>query len=153
LTALVISAGHELWSRWTAEVLTGGVDVIDGDSFKLNGVELRLEGVDAPEYQQTCRRGEVTEPCGKQARQALAALIGKGEPTCEIASRDRFGRGLALCRLGPVDINRHLVQQGYAVAFGAYDSEEAEARRARRGIWATSFERPADWRASHPHPR
>ena len=151
LTALVISAGHELWSRWTAEVVTGGVDVIDGDSFRLNGVELRLEGVDAPEYQQTCRRGEVTEPCGKQARQALVALIGRGEPVCEVASRDRYGRGVALCRLGSVEINRQMVAQGHAVAFGLFEAEEERARRAGLGIWGSTFERPADWRAAHPH--
>jgi endonuclease YncB( thermonuclease family) len=92
----------------------------------------------------------VAEPCGKHARQALVALIGRGTPTCEVASRDRYGRGLAICRLGSVEINRQLVAQGHAVAFGMYEAEEAAARRARLGVWATSFERPGDWRAEHP---
>ena len=148
--AALVAAGHEAWTRWNAVVLSGAVEVIDGDSLRLRGRELRLEGIDAPEYEQTCRHGAVAEPCGKQARQALVALIGRGKPTCEVASHDRYGRGLAICRLGSVEINRQLVAQGHAVAFGMYEAEEAAARRARLGIWATSFERPADWRAEHP---
>jgi endonuclease YncB( thermonuclease family) len=150
LTAAILAAGHEAWTRWNAAVLTGSVDVIDGDSLRLEGVELRLEGIDAPEYNQTCRHAGVDEPCGKQARQALVALIGKGKPTCEVASHDRYGRGLALCRLGSVEINRQMVAQGHAVSFGMYAADEARARQARLGIWATTFESPADWRGEHP---
>ncbi len=151
LSAAVIAAGHEAWMRWNAAVLTGHVEVIDGDSLRLNGVELRLEGIDAPEYQQTCRRGAAVEPCGKQARQALVALIGRGEPVCEVASRDRYGRGVALCRLGSVEINRQMVAEGHAVSFGLFEAEEERARRAGLGIWGSTFERPSDWRAAHPH--
>jgi endonuclease YncB( thermonuclease family) len=39
-----------------------------------------------------------------------------------------------------------MVEEGFAVAFGAYQSEEAAARSARRGIWASEFERPQEWR-------
>jgi endonuclease YncB( thermonuclease family) len=39
-----------------------------------------------------------------------------------------------------------MVAEGLAVAFGAYKSEEAQARSARRGLWASEFERPQDWR-------
>jgi len=42
-----------------------------------------------------------------------------------------------------------LVRQGWAVAFGnspLYASAEAEARKAKRGIWAGTFERPSQWR-------
>jgi len=37
-----------------------------------------------------------------------------------------------------------------AVAYGAYQAEERDAHEARRGVWASSFERPAAWRARHP---
>jgi endonuclease YncB( thermonuclease family) len=37
-----------------------------------------------------------------------------------------------------------------AVAYGGYEAEEAEARATKRGIWATQFERPADYRKKHP---
>ncbi|QLP98364.1 MAG: hypothetical protein HZY79_14655 [Rhodoblastus sp.] len=45
-----------------------------------------------------------------------------------------------------------MVRAGAAVAYGAYEREEAEARDARRGVWSSRFDRPQDWRAAHPHP-
>jgi endonuclease YncB( thermonuclease family) len=39
-----------------------------------------------------------------------------------------------------------MVRQGMAVSFGAYHAEEAQAREARAGVWAGSFERPKDYR-------
>lgn len=149
LAAAVLSAGREAVRHWTSVSLTGRAEVIDGDSLRLDGVELRLEGIDAPEYRQTCRHGDRAEPCGRQARDALAALVGHVPPVCAVASHDRYGRALAHCRVGDVDVNRAMVERGQAVAFGDYEAEEAAARAAGRGIWATRFERPADWRAAH----
>jgi endonuclease YncB( thermonuclease family) len=150
LTALVLAIGHEGVRRWRSVTISGPVEVIDGDSLRVNGQELRLEGVDAPEYRQTCLRGDAVEPCGHGAREALRALLGRQVPVCEVASRDRYGRGLARCRVGGIDVNAALVAQGQALAYGDYEAEEATARRLGRGIWGTRFERPADWRNAHP---
>ncbi|MCP4740093.1 MAG: thermonuclease family protein [Bosea sp.] len=131
--------------------LAGAAEAIDGDSLRLLGEELRLEGIDAPEYRQTCRDrngGEVA--CGRQARRALAAMLALGNVSCTVSRPDRYGRGLARCRQGDAEINAALVSQGHAVSYGAYQAEEAEAKAAGRGIWATSFERPEAWRRSHP---
>jgi len=131
--------------------LAGVAEAIDGDSLRLLGEELRLEGIDAPEYRQTCRDragGEVA--CGRQARRALAAMLALGTTRCTISRADRYGRGLARCWQGDAEINAALVRQGNAVSYGSYQAEEAEAKAAGRGIWATSFERPQDWRRSHP---
>jgi endonuclease YncB( thermonuclease family) len=131
--------------------LAGAAEAIDGDSIRLLGEELRLDGIDAPEYRQTCRDragGEVA--CGRQARRALAAMLALGNVNCMISRADRYGRGLARCRQGDAEINAALVRQGHAVSYGAYQAEEAEAKAAGRGIWATSFERPESWRRSHP---
>jgi endonuclease YncB( thermonuclease family) len=43
-----------------------------------------------------------------------------------------------------------MVGAGQAVAYGAYQAEEREAREARRGVWASTFEHPAVWRGRHP---
>jgi endonuclease YncB( thermonuclease family) len=45
-----------------------------------------------------------------------------------------------------------MVRQGWAVAYGyasAYHSAQAEAKAAKRGIWAGSFTLPAEWRQQH----
>ncbi|MEZ5800348.1 MAG: hypothetical protein R3D29_07625 [Nitratireductor sp.] len=37
-----------------SEPLQGRAIVVDGDSLEVNGERIRLEGIDAPEYQQSC---------------------------------------------------------------------------------------------------
>ena len=77
-------------------------------------------------------------------------MVGTGRLDCTIVDRDRYDRDVALCRRDGRDVNGDMVRAGHAVAYGRYESEEAEARSERRGVWATRFERPADWRARHP---
>ena len=48
-----------------------------------------------------------------------------------------------------------MVREGYAIDLGrktgfAYAGVESEARAAGRGIWAGTFQRPGEWRESHP---
>jgi len=134
-----------------ARTLVGPAQAIDGDSLRLLGEELRLEGIDAPEYRQSCAGpGGRQVACGREARRALQGMLASGLVSCEIGKADRYGRGLARCRLGETDINARLVRDGHAVSYGAYRSEEDEARAAGRGLWALQFERPEAWRRSHP---
>ena len=130
--------------------LIGPARIVDGDSIRIEGEEIRLRGIDAPELHQTCRRGAETVPCGIDARRALMTLLASGAVRCEASERDRFGRLLARCLAGGQDVGEAMIRLGQAVSFGAYGEVEAEARRARRGLWALEFERPADWRAAHP---
>ena len=88
-------------------------------------------------------------PCGRDARDALRRLIGGRAVTCEGWERDRYGRLLAFCKAGAVDLNRALVEQGWAVAFGDFQAEEFAARQAARGLWAGDFDRPRQWRDTH----
>ncbi|MBR0682402.1 thermonuclease family protein [Roseomonas eburnea] len=127
---------------------------MDGDTLATAGGRLRIHGIDAPESDQTCRRGGQAYACGEAARRALAALPGNGRLTCEALDTDRYGRRVVRCRnAGGLDIGRELVRQGWAVAFARYAEDYAaeanEARAARRGLWDGSFENPADWRARH----
>jgi endonuclease YncB( thermonuclease family) len=45
-----------------------------------------------------------------------------------------------------------MVREGFAVDYmrGGYKAAEAEARAAKRGIWAGEFDRPQDYRRQHP---
>ena len=49
--------------------------LVDGDSFFLNGTEVRMVGIDAPEGRQTCERQGRSWPCGEEARKHLAGLL------------------------------------------------------------------------------
>ena len=76
----------------------------------------------------------------------------EGRPiTCKGDEHDRYGRLLGVCSVGGVEINRTLVREGLAWAFVKYSRtyvpEEQEARRAKRGVFATENTPPWDFRA------
>jgi endonuclease YncB( thermonuclease family) len=136
-------------------VLSGRViRVKDGDSFLMlsrgEEVEARIAGIDAP---------ELSQPYGEAAREALRRRVDGREVRVEVGTIDRYGRAVGRLREGSDDVGRELVREGaawvsrrYADDLELYDLE-SEARRARRGLWATAeAERmpPWNWRRSHP---
>jgi endonuclease YncB( thermonuclease family) len=120
--------------------------IVDGDSLVLRGAKLRLEGIDAPEYIQTCHRGTATYPCGREARRHLEQIIAKRAVDCKGWQNDKYGRLLARCSVGGQEVNRQMVLSGWAVSYGDYSVEEAAARTAKRGLWQGKFDRPSHWR-------
>lgn len=132
--------------RQNVETQAGAAVVNDGDSITLGKERIRLSGIDAPEYSQTCQRNGADYACGKRAHEALVQLIGGQSVSCTGRRRDRYGRFLGDCTAGAVNLNRAQVEAGWAVAYGGYGAEEAAARAKKVGIWAGTFERPQDWR-------
>lgn len=132
--------------------LTGLAHAIDGDTLLVGGIRVRLEGIDAPEAEQTCTtsQGQVW-PCGVQAQRILARLVAHDVVQCEERGLDKYKRLLGICRVGGHDINGELVRQGLAWAFVRYSQSyvttEAEARVAKRGIWSGTAQPPWDYRA------
>ena len=129
----------------------GAMQVVDGDSLRRGDTDIRLHGIDAPEYRQSCRDKHDTEYfCGKQAADALRGLVKGKDISCASVETDRYGRAVAVCRVGELEINREMVRLGWAIAYSShgtfYLGVEAEAKKAKRGIWAGSFERPEDYR-------
>jgi endonuclease YncB( thermonuclease family) len=128
------------------------VNVSDGDTLTLNGERIRLFGIDAPEKGQSCRRGGAVWACGAEATAALVRLAEAGPVECQPQDRDRYGRTVAICRAAGVDLGGELVRLGLAVAYVTYSDrylqEEIEARKHRRGIWASEFMLPDSFRAA-----
>ena len=155
LLALVALVALYIWAmnvnrRPAPAPATGAAQVVDGDSLRIEGRMIRLKGIDAPEIEQMCRRGGEDYRCGRDTQQALRRLVRSGVVTCDGNEHDRFGRLLAICRIGDIEINAWLVREGLAVSFGDYLIEEAQARAASRGLWSGEFEMPRDYRARHP---
>ena len=145
MLALVVARVEQL----TVHQAEGEVVVHDGDTVTLAGERIRLAGIDAPEYAQLCQLDGDDYACGHQARDALVELVNEQRVICEGSEHDRYGRLLAVCRAGGGELNRALVEAGWAVAYGRYDDAERAAREARRGMWSGTFERPRDWRDKH----
>ncbi|MFD0915530.1 thermonuclease family protein [Pseudahrensia aquimaris] len=139
--------GTVIWlNERNAQQFSGFVRVIDGDSLVVDGREIRLQGIDAPEYQQTCIRGGRDWRCGIASRDALRKLVRSGDVVCDASSVDQYDRWLGTCRVGEVNVNRAMVEQGWAVDFGDYPSAEREAEQQKLGIWQSEFDRPNVWR-------
>ena len=161
LAALMIGASaFALWPTHDTiaprAVAAAYVRVIDGDTLHVDGKNIRLTGIDAPELSQTCRDAQAREwPCGQAAKARLIELVSRGEVVCTARGHDRYGRTLAVCSVRDiVDLGEALVRAGYAVNYRRYTSDylaaEHEARGARRGLWQGEFENPENWRRHHP---
>jgi micrococcal nuclease len=123
----------------SAEEFTGRVvGVTDGDTLTVlragHAEKVRLLGVDSPEKRQAY---------GDRARRFAADLAFDRIVTVRTTTRDRNRRVLGEVILPDGrSLNRELVRAGYAWWFRRYsrDAElerlEAEARQARRGLWA-----------------
>ncbi|MBM2711746.1 thermonuclease family protein [Mesorhizobium caraganae] len=135
--------------RFQTRKAEGSAIVNDGDSLTLGTERIRMRGIDAPEYQQICRKDGADYACGRLARQALVRLISGNPVTCSGWQRDRYGRLLGDCKAGGKDLNRAQVEAGWAIAYGDYETEQAVARAGKAGIWAGTFDQPQDWRESH----
>ena len=105
-----------------AETLTGTARIIDADTVEIAVEKVRLEGIDAPESRQTCKRDGKRYDCGKEATSALRVKIGKASITCKGDTRDQYDRLIAVCYLDDLDLNRWLVRQGHALAYRRFSN-------------------------------
>jgi endonuclease YncB( thermonuclease family) len=150
LVSLVVALGFAvagaLLVKPEGRAVQGTADIVDGDSLRMAGEDIRIKGIDAPELRQTCRRDGRSYACGQVAREELIRMISSGPVRCRVSGRDRYGRSLAHCRVGDRDVGASLVERGFAVGYGDYAREEATARSLSRGLWAGEFQRPDAWR-------
>jgi endonuclease YncB( thermonuclease family) len=155
---LRICAGFVLvWMAAAAAALEGPVRVVDGDTLEVAGEVVRLHGIDAPEAAQRCTGpGGGRWACGTWSGAVLAELVARGRLSCTGIERDRYGRLVARCRAGGVDVAEAMVRRGAAFAYRRYSLDYVAAERlARRdglGLWQGGAARPADWRRGDTGP-
>lgn len=132
-----------------AETVVGAAVVVDGDTIRIGDERIRLLGIDAPEGNQQCQGTAGAWACGESASVILAVLIDGQPVTCAWETRDQYERALGVCvTTFGIEINRRMVEAGYAWAYlsAAYLDAEAEARAARAGIWQAPTQTAADFR-------
>jgi endonuclease YncB( thermonuclease family) len=139
--------------------IRGPARVVDGDTFVINKSRVRLRGIDAFETTQSCRDAKGNKyDCGNYAQGVMASMINGRIVQCTGRSHDKYGRLIGTCAaVGDEDrdLGSELVRQGWALAYrsysGKYVTQENEARKAHRGAWAGSFEKPWKYRTTSGH--
>ena len=126
--------------------------VVDGDTIKIGDTTHRLHGIDAPEHGQRCNAPDgSTWDCGQAATNEMRRLLQLGEINCTSDGEDSYERKLSVCMVNRVNINEHMVQNGYAWAFRRYSNNyiafEDVARIAKIGIWQTPTQTAWDFRS------
>ena len=115
--ALAVGVALIIRSFGTAAVYTS-IKVLDGDSLRDGAEEIRLHGIDAPEYRQTCTDAAGKScPCGKRAARHLRKLIGNAPVSCQIIDADKYDRSVGVCSANGVDLNKAMVEAGWAIAY------------------------------------
>ncbi len=122
----------------------------DGDSLTVGESSVRLFGIDAPEFGQSCTRNGQEWACGAEAAEQLARLVTGKQVRCVSMGTDQYDRVLGRCTVGTLDVNRAMVAGGHAVAFRRYSTDyvsaEESAKANRRGLWAGTFKMPSEYR-------
>jgi endonuclease YncB( thermonuclease family) len=138
-------------SGWAANAT-----VKDGATLLLAGVTYRLDGVDAPEFDQICI-DDHADPwtCGVEARDQLTRLIGARGVHCEDLGPDKTfpKRHAGLCTVDgeATSLNQLLVRQGFALNYepaskGHFKDDETGAKDERKGLWRGCFIAPQEFR-------
>ena len=141
--------------------VSGYAKVTDGDTIKIDTFKIRLNGIDAPEKKQKCKRPYFTifmftfyedYSCGQNSTEALIKKINNKKITCKISGVDYFKRLIGECYKRKINLNAWLVSNGHAVAFRKYSKkyvpDEILAKQEKKGMWQGKFEMPWDYRKS-----
>jgi endonuclease YncB( thermonuclease family) len=133
-----------------------GPVVRDGGTLQLADITYRLDGIDAPAYDQMCIDEHADAwACGVEARDQLASLIGSRQVHCEDLGADPAykKRHIGLCSVEgeTASLNQLVVRQGFALDFepaakGRFKEDESGARDNRRGLWKGCFVAPQEFR-------
>lgn len=145
---IILSAGF--LSFLAAATAQAQLKVIDGDSLMLGKTEIRLSGIDAPEYHQPCYdKDDKPYPCGKLSFEALKALVSP-QTRCDKVAVDKYHRQVSVCWDRDININQKMVEMGQAVAYKRYTNEyakaEEQAKKQKVGIWQGRFMKPEFYR-------
>jgi endonuclease YncB( thermonuclease family) len=130
----------------------------DADTLTVDGTVYRLDGIDAPEKDQSCIGPNGVYPCGQYAIEALEELIGDRRVVCHDLGPDPKypRRRIGHCVVEDIDLHRWLVRNGWAINFepyarGRYEDDRRYARNNDLGMWKGCFVAPRDFRRWNKH--
>jgi endonuclease YncB( thermonuclease family) len=123
------------------QTIEGVATVIDGDELRVGDRLVRLFGIAAP---------DISASFGPDARLYLDGLVGGQRIACTEVDRASQDTSIATCTIDGTDLAPEMLSQGLAAVYrigtamtsaerelaARYDTEEADARTRKIGIWA-----------------
>jgi len=120
------------------------IKVLDGDSVRLRVhqdiIELRLWGIDAPEYQQAF---------GQRAKKSLIRYCQNKALKFEVLGIDRYHRHLGILYANEININEKMLSMGLAWVYPKkqkyyrqFKALEARAIKNKKGLWKYKKRQP-----------
>ena len=130
--------------------------VRDGGTLQLGSVTYRLDGIDAPAFDQLCidEHADVWT-CGVEARDQLTKLIANRQVRCDDLGADPLykKRRLGACGIEgeTTSLSQMIVRSGYGLnvegaASGRFQADQARAKDDRQGLWKGCFIAPLEFR-------
>ena len=125
-------------------------EVYDGDtvtaSCEQGKLKVRVWGIDAPEKGQ--------KPWGDESQEHLKQLVHGKVVQVQVTDTDRYGRSVARLYVTGQDAGLQMVHAGRAIVYEQYNDSQgyrdaqAEARRAKLGVWSQPGDQqdPSAWR-------
>lgn len=111
-----------------AQELQGRANVIDGDTLWLGSVNIRLNGIDAPERGQARYRA---------ATRTLQRLVAGRTVVCKLNGDKSYDRYIGTCFVGETDLAAAVIASGNALDCARYSGgryRKFETKEARRHI-------------------
>ncbi len=162
LISFIFLSSFFLYDLSYAREIAGVPRIVDGDTVNIGSYKIRLEGIDAPELKQECKKPflsfsvflsfsiDKSYACGSVSKKNLIEKINNSPIKCISLSKDRYNRYLATCYKNKINLNKWLVRNGYAVAYKRYSKkyleDEIHAKNNNLGVWQGKFVRPEKWR-------
>ncbi len=133
--------------------LEGSAAVVTASVLRMEGLYIKLLGIDAPDPAQTCadRHGGPYR-CGKRAITWLQNWLHNQPLRCHIVGKVEHNHATGVCFTigGQYDVAAAVVGAGWALAYSQntriYEPYEEQAAEQRRGLWSGRFYKPWDWR-------
>ena len=138
-------------------IIKGKAIVVDGDTIKIKGKQIRFGGIDAPESyyrgkKQTCIEDNKKVFCGQISKEKLIEKIGNNSVNCKIEkNKDKYKRSVGECFIKEESLSVFMVRNGYAFDWPRYSkkkfaNDQEYAKLNKLGLWNMQFEYPWEWR-------
>ena len=138
-------------------IIKGKAIVVDGDTIKIKGEQIRFGGIDAPESyyrgkKQTCIEDNKKILCGKISKYKLIEKIGNNSINCKIEkNKDKYKRSIGECFIKEESLSVFMVRNGYAFDWpyyskGKFANHQEYAKINKLGFWNMKFEYPWEWK-------